>query len=288
MAVVQSAAPEHRLWVRMMRDWRFQVGAVLAGIPVFIAIAGAQFAPLDPLAYADMPFSPPGDQALFGTDNLGRDVYSRFLAGGMTLLVLAALSTIIGVVLGGMLGSALAATRGAVDEISMRLADVALAFPPIVLALMFLSLIGPEWWLIVLVVALGHLPRTLRVIRGAAMSVVERDFVKYGESLGFSRFRLVVRDILPNVMAPLMVEFGIRFTYSVGLVASLSFLGLGVQPPTPDWGNMINENRLGITIQPWGVVLPLIALALLAIGCNLISDAVARTAGFIETRRDGG
>ena len=279
---------ERGFWGRMSRDGRFRVGVVMVAIPALIAVFGAFVAPFDPLAYADAPFSGRGEITLFGTDNLGRDVFSRFLAGGLSLLVLSALSTVFGVVLGGLLGAMLAATRGVVDEVTMRIADVALAFPPIVLALMFLSLLGPQPWLIILVVALGHLPRTLRVIRGAAMSVVERDFIKYGETLGFGRFRMVTREILPNVMAPLMVEFGIRFTYSVGLVASLSFLGLGVQPPTPDWGNMINENRLGVTIQPWGVVLPLIALALLAIGCNLISDAVARAVGFVEARRKDG
>jgi peptide/nickel transport system permease protein len=281
-----EAAREARLVARLARNGRVRFGMVMAAVPVFIAVFGPLLEPNNPLGYVDFPFSPASGLALFGTDNLGRDVFSRFLAGGLVLLVLSALSTVIGVVLGGILGAALAAVRGVADELSMRLADVALAFPPIVLALMFLSLLGPVPWLIVLVVALGHLPRTLRVIRGAAMSVVERDYVKYSESLGFGRLRLVRRDVLPNVMAPLMVELGIRFTYSVGLVASLSFLGLGVQPPNPDWGNMINENRLAVTIQPWGVVLPLVALAFLAIGCNLVADGVSRTVGFVEGKRD--
>lgn len=275
-------------WRSMAADPRWWVGLCLAGVPVLIAVFGPLAAPHDPLAYADVPFSPPSPGVPFGTDNLGRDVFSRFLSGGQSLLVLSALATILGVVLGGLFGAGLAVVRGLVDEVAMRAADVALAFPAIVLALMFLSLIGPQHWLIVLVVALGHLPRTLRVIRGAAMSVVERDFIKYGETLGFSRLRTVVTEVLPNVVAPLMVEFGIRFTYSVGLVASLSFLGLGVQPPNPDWGNMINETRAGITIQPWGVVLPLVALALLAIGCNLITDCIGRAVGLVEARRKDG
>lgn len=288
---VQAAAPHRRqtrLWRRIAADPRWWVGLSLVGAPMLVALLGPLIAPHDPLAYLDVPFSPPGPETPFGTDNLGRDVFSRFLAGGLSLLILSALATVLGVVLGGLLGAALAVVRGMVDEVAMRAADVALAFPAIVLALMFLSLIGPQPWLIVLVVALGHLPRTLRVIRGAAMSVVERDFIKYGEALGFSRLRTVVTEVLPNVVAPLMVEFGIRFTYSVGLVASLSFLGLGVQPPDPDWGNMINETRTGITIQPWGVILPLIALALLAIGCNLVTDCIGRAVGLVEARRKDG
>lgn len=288
---VQVAGPaqkEQSFRRRMAADPRWWVGLCLAGVPVLIAVFGPLAAPHDPLAYADVPFSPPSPGVSFGTDNLGRDVFSRFLSGGQLLLVLSALATILGVILGGLLGAGLAVVRGPVDEVAMRAADLALAFPAIVLALMFLSLIGPQPWLIVLVVALGHLPRTLRVIRGAAMSIVERDFVKYSETLGFSRLRTVVTEVLPNVVAPLMVEFGIRFTYSVGLVASLSFLGLGVQPPNPDWGNMINETRAGITIQPWGVVLPLVALAFLAIGCNLITDCIGRAVGLVEARRKDG
>lgn len=286
--VASPAQKEQGLWRRMAVDPLWWIGLCLAGVPVLIAVIGPLVVPHDPLAYADVPFSPPSPGVSFGTDNLGRDVFSRFLSGGQSLLLLSALATVLGVVLGGLLGAGLAVVRGLVDEVAMRAADVALAFPAIVLALMFLSLIGPQPWLIVLVVALGHLPRTLRVIRGAAMSVVERDFIKYGETLGFSRLRTVVTEVLPNVVAPLMVEFGIRFTYSVGLVASLSFLGLGVQPPDPDWGNMINETRAGITIQPWGVVLPLVALALLAIGCNLITDCIGRAVGLVEARRKDG
>ncbi|MDX6752628.1 ABC transporter permease [Geminicoccaceae bacterium 1502E] len=288
---VRAAAPAQKdqgFWRRIAADPRWWVGLCLAGVPVLIAVFGPLAAPHGPLAYVDVPFSPPSPGVSFGTDNLGRDVFSRFLSGGQSLLVLSTLATILGVVLGGLLGAGLAVVRGPADEAAMRAADVALAFPAIVLALMFLSLIGPQPWLIVLVVALGHLPRTLRVIRGAAMSVVERDFIKYGETLGFSRLRTVVTEVLPNVVAPLMVEFGIRFTYSVGLVASLSFLGLGVLPPNPDWGNMINETRAGITIQPWGVVLPLVALALLAIGCNLLTDCIGRAVGLVEVRRKDG
>lgn len=277
--------PEPGLWRRAAADGRFWLGLVLTGLPIVVALIGPWIAPIPPTQFVGPPFSPPDQMALFGTDTLGRDIFSRFLAGGQTLLILSALATLLGVTLGAVLGGLLATMRGVADEIAMRLADVALAFPAVVLALMCLSLIGPKLWLIVLVVALGHLPRTLRVIRSAAMSIAERDFVRYAEALGVGRIRTVATEIMPNVVAPLMVEYGIRFTYSVGLIASLSFLGLGVQPPNPDWGNMINENRLGITIQPWGVVLPLLALALLAIGCNLITECIGRAMSFIEARR---
>jgi peptide/nickel transport system permease protein len=171
------------------------------------------------------------------------------------------------------------------DTIVMRFADVLLAFPAIVLSLMFVSILGPQQWLIIVAVAVSHFPRTLRVVRGSALSVVERDFIRYGEAIGLRRVTTVVREILPNVAGALMVEVGIRFTFSIGLVASLDFLGVGVQPPTADWGLMINENRIGLSIQPWGVVLPLIAIAAICMGSNLIADGIARVMGGLEDSR---
>lgn len=264
------------------------LGFVLLAVPVLLAVFGPWLTPFDPNGFVGQPYATPDANTLFGTDNLGRDVFSRFLAGGRGLLVLSALATVAGVAAGSIVGTWLALSRGLADTVGMRLADVVLAFPSIVLALMCLSLLGPAPWLIVIVVAMGHFPRTLRVIRSAAMSLVEKDFVKHGETLGFSRLRIVMTALLPNLMVPVMVEFGIRFSYSIGLVASLSFMGIGVQPPNADWGNMINENRIAFTVQPWGVLLPLSAIALLAIGCNIVTDRIGRAASFIEARRSNG
>ena len=125
---------------------------------------------------------------------------------------------------------------------------------------------------------LSHAPRVARVTRGAALEVVERDFVKSAEALGETRWSILVGELLPNISSPLLVEFGLRLTYSIGLVAAVSFLGFGLQPPAADWGLMINENRVGLTIQPWPVVLPVIAVGLLTVGTNLITDGIARAA----------
>jgi peptide/nickel transport system permease protein len=180
--------------------------------------------------------------------------------------------------LGALVGVFAAYSRGWVDEALMRTGDIALAFPQIVLALLFLSILGPQLWLLVLMVAIGHLPRVARVVRGAAMSVVERDFVKAAESVGIPRWRIMVTEIVPNLSSTLAVELGLRLTYSIGLVAGLSFLGLGLQPPNADWGLMINENRIALTVSPWSVVLPVIAIALLTVGTNLVTDGLAKAA----------
>ncbi len=263
---------------RAIRIRRTQIGLALSLLVLAVAFFGPLVAPHSPTDFVAPPFSPPGVGGPFGTDNLGRDVLSRFLAGGRTLMILAFLATALGVGLGAAVGVLAAYTRGRLDEALMRTGDVALAFPQIVLALLFLSIIGPKLWLLVLMVGLGHLPRVARVVRGAALYVVERDFVKAAESVGIARWRIMLGEIAPNISGTLAVEFGLRLTYSIGLVAGLSFLGLGLQPPTPDWGLMINENRIALTVAPWAVALPVIAIAILTVGTNLVTDGLAKAA----------
>ena len=122
----------------------------------------------------------------------------------------------------------------------------------------------------------------MRVVRAATLSVAERDFVKSAEAIGLSRLRILLGEILPNVTGTVLVEFGLRLNYSIGLVAGLSFLGLGLQPPTADWGLMINENRIALTVQPWAVALPVIAIAVLTIGTNLVADGLGRSVAGVD------
>ncbi len=255
---------------------RAKIGLVIFVVMVVIALAGPLFAPHSPTEFVAAPNSGPSSHALFGADSLGRDVWSRFLYGGRSVLGLAAAATIIGVGLGLVVGLSAAYLGGVVDEVLMRIADVFMAFPQIVLALLLVSALGPKLWLIVLTVGISHAPRVARVIRGAAQQVVERDFVKAAEAVGESRRRVIFGELLPNVTSPLMVETGLRLTYSIGLIAAISFLGLGIQPPHADWGLMINENRLSLIVQPWGVMLPVIAIALLTVSSGLLTDSYAR------------
>jgi peptide/nickel transport system permease protein len=265
-----------------LRVRRTQVGLVLAGIVVLTALVGPYLAPHSPTDFVGAPNLTPGGGATFGTDNIGRDVLSRFLSGGRSLLVLSVAATILGVGLGTVLGVVAAYLSGWRDELIMRVGDVVLAFPQVVVALLFLSTRGTTLWLIVVVVGFSHAPRVARVIRDAALAVVERDFVKAAEATGVRRSRIMAGEILPNVTGPLMVELGLRLTFSIGLIAALSFLGLGLQPPAADWGLMINENRIALTFQPWGVVLPVIAIAVLTIGTNLVTDGLARAYAGID------
>ena len=286
------AAPPSRLrkrqWLATLaiasRMGRTRIGLTLVILMVLIALLGPLFAPHGPTEFVGIPNSGPSSHALFGTDSIGRDVFTRFLYGGRSVLGLAVAATLVGIILGTIIGLAAAYLAGAVDETLMRICDVFLAFPQIVFALLLVSAFGPKLYLLVLTVGITHAPRVARVMRGAALQVVERDFVKAAEAVGESRSRILFSELLPNVTSPLLVETGLRLTYSIGLVAALSFLGFGLQPPHADWGLMINENRLALSVQPWGVVLPVMAIALLTIGTNLVTDGIARAAIGLDRR----
>jgi len=265
---------------------RTRIGLAIVAVLVLIALGGPLIAPHSPTEFIAIPNSPPSGDALFGADALGRDVWSRFLHGGSSVLWLAVASTILGMVVGTVVGLIAAYSRNWLDDLLMRTNDVLLAFPQIIFVLLAVSALGPKLWLIVLTVGLTHAPRVARVMRGAALEVVERDFIKSAEVVGEKRWRIVFGELLPNVTSPLLVETGLRMTYSIGLVAGISFLGFGLQPPTADWGLMINENRLSITVQAWAVMLPVIAIGLLTVGTNLITDGISRA--LIGLDRKGG
>jgi peptide/nickel transport system permease protein len=255
---------------------RTRIGLAIVGIVVLIALGGPLVAPYSPTEFVAIPNSAPSDEALFGADALGRDVWSRFLHGGRSVLWLAVAATGLGIVVGVVVGLIAAYSRNWLDDVLMRSNDVLLAFPQIIFVLLAVSALGAKLWLIVLTVGLTHAPRVARVMRGAALEVVERDFIKSAEVVGEKRWRIVFGELLPNVTSPLLVETGLRMTYSIALVAGISFLGFGLQPPTADWGLMINENRLSITVQAWAVTLPVIAIGLLTVGTNLVTDGISR------------
>ena len=270
------------LFRRAWQVGRTKVGVTLVLLLVATALIGPLFAPYSPSEFAAIPFAKPSGHTLLGADNLGRDVLSRFLWGGRSVLGLSLLATALGLALGVTIGLIAAYTRTILDDVLMRGMDVILAFPSIVLALVLVATVGPKIWLLIVAVGITTMPRVARVTRGAALEVVERDFVQAAEAIGESRTKILFGEILPNITSPLMVEASLRLTYSIGLIAALSFLGFGLQPPAADWGLMINENRQGLTVQPWGSVMPVIAIALLTIGTSLIGDGLARAAIGIE------
>jgi peptide/nickel transport system permease protein len=241
-----------------------------------VAVGGRFVAPYSPTEFVGPPFSLPSAAYKLGTDFLGRDVLTRVLYGGLSVFVLGIAATVIGIVLGVSLGLISGYARRWVDESIMRMLDVVLAFPSIVLAMLFVSILGPKLWLIVLMVGISHMPRIARVTRAATVELVARDFVKAAAAVGVPRRKILLYEVLPNISSPLLVEFGLRLTYSIIMIAALSFIGFGMQPPSADWGLMINENRIAITIQPWAVVAPVVLIGALTISTNLMADGLAR------------
>lgn len=262
---------------RVLAQKQGRIGLTLTAIVVLLAFCGPLLLPWatgsTATEFVVKPFSAYG---IFGTDNLGRSVLSRFLAGGFTLIIYSVLATALGMVLGAAVGMLAAYVGGRFDAIIMRLNDVLLAIPQLVFALLAITVLGPQGWVLITVIGITHAPRIARVARSATLGVINEDYILAAEMYAMPRTKLLVRELLPNITGPLSVEAGLRLTYSIGAIASLSFLGLGLQPPAADWGLMINENRIALSIQPWGVLLPVIAIALLTIGTNLLADSFAR------------
>jgi peptide/nickel transport system permease protein len=259
-----------------MRQKRFTVGLGITVLLVLFAIFGPLFAPYGENEVTGPPYSKVG---FLGTDYLGHDVLTRVMYGGQEILVIAVFGTLLGMVLGVAIGVVAAYGGGWWDEVIMRFNDVVLAFPQILLALLVLTAIEqPTAWILIALVGISHAPRVARLARGVALGIVSRDFVIAAEALGEKRSRVILAEVLPNMNAPLLAEAGLRLTYSIGLVGSLGFLGFSADPGAANWGQMIQENRLGLSTQPWGVVAPVIVIAVFCIGTNLMADGIAQVA----------
>jgi peptide/nickel transport system permease protein len=262
------------VWTRAIKQKRLVFGLVLTVLIVLFAVFGPLLAPHGENEVTGPPFSKIG---ALGTDYLGQDVLSRLMYGGTQILLIALLSTLLGMVAGTLIGVVAAYAGGWWDEVIMRLNDVTLAFPQILLALLVLTSVNqPKPWMIVLLVGISHAPRVARLARGVALGIVSRDFVYAAEALGEKRSRVILAEVLPNMNAPLLAEAGLRLTYSIGLIAALGFLGFSTDPNAANWGQMINENRLALSTQTWAVLSPVLIIGLFTIGTNLMADGIAR------------
>ncbi len=261
----------------ILTDRRSLVGSILTLLIVALVVFGPMLAPYGENEIVGRPYSTDG--SFLGTDYLGQDVLSRVLYGGQSVLIIAFLGTVLGVLIGMLIGVTAAYSGGWFDEILMRGNDVLLAFPQILLVLVVLSAVEqPTWWMIVLLVGITHSPRVARVARGVALTYVKQDFVTAAEALGEPRWRIVVSELGPNLVVPLLAEAGLRLTYAIGLVAGIGFLGFSTNPSAADWGQMANENRSALILQPWGVLAPVILIGLFTLATNLIADGLGQKA----------
>jgi len=248
------------------------IGVAIVLFWIFLAAAAPLISPYSPTALVADRLQLPYPEHWAGTDNLGRDVLSRIIWGSRTVLLLAPVSVFLGLMLGAPLGLASGYLGGRIDTVIMRAGDILLSFPTLLIYILIIATFGSSAIVVVISIAIGVVPSITRIVRSLVMDERTRDYVSAARLRGENLWYILVREILPNVSAPIIVDICIRVGYAVMAIGTLGFLGLGIPPPTPDWGGMINDGREWIFRQPWIVLAPAIALSSLVIGLNLIAD----------------
>ncbi len=250
-------------------------GGAVVGLFLILAIIGPYITPypFDELHFGTR-LSPPSSDFWWGTDRYGRDIFSRVIAGARLTVFMAGAGTIIGVTIGLLIGLFSGYVGGWIDEILMRLTDIAMSFPGLLLAMLVVAALGSNEINAVLSIGIVFTPKVARVVRSATLGLRHVQFVEAAEVRGESNSYIIFREILPNVWPPIIVETCIRLSYAVLLVVSLSYLGLGAQPPAPDWGLMIAKERAFLVTAPWVVYAPAAAIVSLIIGVNLLGDGM--------------
>jgi len=262
------------------------VGLILVAFHIALAIVSPLFAPYDFRELsAQIILNGPSSEHWFGTDNLGRDVLTRTMLGGRQAILVTTISTILAIIWGGLLGVLFGLVGGRLDELLMRLVDAFLCLPWILVLLLIVVMVGSGP--VVLIPTLGFfygIP-VIRMARAATHDVVALDFVTAARARGEARSTVVRRELLPNVLDVLLVEGAMRWSWMLLAFSSLSFLGFGVTPPTPDWGLMISDSRSFMSIAPWVALPPIVALSSLIIGINLSADALGKALGIDRAQK---
>ena len=266
---------------RLALLWRsktFLVGVAILAVFVLCAIFGELLAPDDPFATDPLnDLAAPSSEHLFGTDRVGRDVFSRVIVGARDIMVVAPAATLLGTVLGTILGLVTGYYRGAVDDVLSRVIDAFLAIPVVILAILIITGLGPSNTTLILVIGLVFAPVIARTVRAAVLQEVGMEYVAAARLRNERTSYVLFAEILPNVMGPILVEFTVRLGYAIFTVATLSFLGFGIQAPAPDWGLQVFQHYGLISGGYWWPVLfPALAIAILVVSVNLIADGIAK------------
>ncbi len=276
--IIEQAPPERRSrWAVMGREflrapWTAKIGLAVILVYVFVALFAPLLTPYGESEIVGMEFEPWGGAFMLGTDNLGRDMFTRLIYGARNTIGIAFMTTCLAFLIGGAAGLMAAAVAGWVDQALARIVDVLMAIPQLIFALLLLTIFGTSIPVLIIVIAVLDSTRVFRLARAVGMNVAVMDFVEAarlrGEGLGW----IMGREILPNILPPLVAEFGLRFCFVFLLISALSFLGLGIQPPTADWGSMVRDNATLITYGDITPLLPAGAIALLTVAVNFVVD----------------
>jgi peptide/nickel transport system permease protein len=277
-AVAETPAAQRRragIWTQIARHKMAATGAALVILVILSALLAPWLAPHDPLEQEVIyRLAPPSADYPLGNDGFGRDILSRILWGGRVSLFISTTAVLIALVIGGALGMVAGYVGGAFDRIVMAGMDVLLSFPALVLGLLVVAMLGPTAENLILAIALTAIAPFARIARAPTLAVKERDFVEAGRALGFSNARILVVHILPNILDDVLVMGALWLATAIRTEASLSFIGLGVRPPTPTWGGMIREGFENILDAPWLALFPSIAVLLVMLGLNLLGDGL--------------
>ncbi|MEE8305931.1 MAG: ABC transporter permease [Gammaproteobacteria bacterium] len=273
----RESSPGERLRAtiaNIIRSKSATIGVAIILVWVFIALAAPIISPYSPTELSGTKLESPSRDHWLGTDNIGRDVLSRLFWGTRVVVLLAPVSVLFGILIGAPLGLISGYVGGAVDLVIMRITDILMSFPTLLIYILIITSMGPSALIVVISVAIGNVPTVTRIVRSLALDERTKDYVNAARLRGERRRYILLREILPNVSGPLTVDTTIRVGYAIMAIGSLGFLGLGIPPPTPDWGGMINEGRQWLFMMPWVVLAPASALSSVVIALNLVADGI--------------
>jgi peptide/nickel transport system permease protein len=267
------------LWRRSLRKFKRHKTGIIGGLILLFYIITAVFAPyiskFDPIAQnLSERLQPPSWKHLLGTDYAGRDIFSRIIYGTRISLTIGFVSVLLALIFGTILGVTSGYFGGWWDILIMRIIDIMLAFPTILLAIGIVAILGPKLENAMIAVGIVSIPQFARVVRATTLSIKEKDYINSAKALGVGEIRIIVRHILPNVLAPIIVQATLGIASAILEAAGLSFLGLGARPPIPEWGAMLSESRQYLRSAPWTVVFPGLAIMFLVLAFNLFGDAL--------------
>ena len=263
------------VWERFIKNRLAVLGIVILGMLIFVAVFANVVAPygIDE-QNASTRFLAPCKEFWFGTDNFGRDIFSRVIYGARISLQVGLISVAVSCVIGGVLGAIAAFYGGVLDNVIMRFLDVLMAIPGMILAIAIAASLGPSLKNMMIAIGLGHAPGFARVVRASALSIKEQEYVEASRLIGDSDFVIIMKHIIPNSLAPMIVQATLNVGRSVISAASLSFLGLGIQPPTPEWGAMLSASRAYLRDYWWMTTFPGLAIVLTVFSLNLVGDGL--------------
>ncbi|MCK4257663.1 MAG: ABC transporter permease [Halanaerobiales bacterium] len=263
------------IWKRILKNKMAIVGMAIIALIIIAAVFAPFIAPHDPIKQNILQrYKTPSAKYLLGTDELGRDILSRLIYGARYSLLIGVITISLALVFGVTLGVIAGYFGGLADLLIMRAIDILLAFPYILLAIVIVAILGPNLQNAMIAISIVNIPQFARIIRSSVLSIKESEYVQAAKALGATEFRIIMRHLLPNSMGPLIVQSTLSIASAILSAAGLSFLGLGAQPPTPEWGAMLSDARSALQLAPWVVTFPGLAIMLNVLGFNLLGDGL--------------